>query len=41
VRATSECRSPGMVTNSPAVEVTEVLVVATGASLRRHYPDRF
>jgi hypothetical protein len=41
VRATSERRSPRMVTNSPEDEVTEVFAVATVASLRRHYPVRF
>ena len=41
VRATSERRSPGTVTNSPEDEVTDVLAVAMVASLRRHYPVRF
>ncbi len=38
VRATSEWRSPGTVTK---VSFPSVVVAATTASLRRHYPDRF
>jgi hypothetical protein len=41
VRATSERRSPGIVTNSLEGEETDVCAVAMVASLRRHYPVRF
>ena len=41
VRATSECRSPGTVTNASGTDVEVDVATLTTASLRRHYPVRF